>query len=224
MNICTHLLLIASALSVAGGCSTRPHETVTESSGPRVARTTLVPCSTAPTSDEYAVYSIVIETMHFETWPPPARGGTTGTVRLLVIKDHTYGPGGEFNPEPFLDPVRDDVRSLPALLEDFRHVNATSCPLEDRFNVAITRKLISAEEMDHLGGGRPDFWQRFYEHYPDAEGVLTFSRVAFSPTDGEALVYCGYVRQKLDGAGYYFVLRRSNEQWNVVRRVMAWIS
>jgi hypothetical protein len=53
---------------------------------------------------------------------------------------------------------------------------------------------------------------------------LTLSRVGFAPESGEALLYCGYVRQKLDGAGYYFVLRRNNEAWKIVRQVMAWIS
>lgn len=162
--------------------------------------------------------------MHFETWPPPPRGGTTGPVRLIVIKDHTFGPFGEFDPEPFLGSATGDVHSLPALVEHFRQVNVTSCPLEDRFDLAITRKLISAEEMDELGSGQPDFWERFYQRYPGAEGVLTLSRVAFGAEGAEALVYCGYLRQKLAGAGYYFVLRRRGAGWDVMRQVMAWIS
>ena len=69
-----------------------------------------------------------------------------------------------------------------------------------------------------------DGWTLFYNRYPDAPGIITFSRVGFNEAIDQALCYVGFQSQLLSGAGYYFLLKKVNGNWVVDQQVMTWVS
>ncbi|MHC4339628.1 MAG: hypothetical protein ACYSX0_05375 [Planctomycetota bacterium] len=68
------------------------------------------------------------------------------------------------------------------------------------------------------------FWERFYDRYPGAQGIMTLSLAGLSADGGQALVYCGNQRAGLYGAGDFYLLRRAGDRWAVVEVVEVWIS
>ena len=57
---------------------------------------------------------------------------------------------------------------------------------------------------------------------PEPRLLLEFSRVAFAPKEGHALVYVGQYRPDGTGAGFFVVLQRQAAGWEIQDTEVVW--
>jgi hypothetical protein len=85
-------------------------------------------------------------------------------------------------------------------------------------------RLIKHEELDSYFRKRHDGWKEFYKEHPHAGGYWQLSLPGYSSADDEALVYVSHGCGWLCGTGHLYLLRKQAGKWEVVNRLMLWIS
>jgi hypothetical protein len=112
----------------------------------------------------------------------------------------------------------------PETQDSFRSRNATSQILRSNMQLGEPYTLLSQSARNRIFGQNQSGWDVFYNHYPQAPGITTFSRVGFNSSLDQALVYMGTQSNWLAGAGYYFLLIKVNGTWTIDQQVMVWVS
>jgi hypothetical protein len=119
----------------------------------------------------------------------------------------------------------------PDLAADFDAKNKVSYRLENHFTLKVPYVLVTSDELHGFffplkEDSQPDMesWPHFYQKYPGAPGILTFSRVGFNDKKDQALLYCAYQRGLLGGGGRFFVLSKINGSWEIKNEVIVWLS
>ena len=98
-------------------------------------------------------------------------------------------------------------------LEDFVNANRNSLEIaSNQLNVVDTTKYKSKQDACSKIDNCCGWWQ--------------FSRIGYNADKTEALVHADYEHPKrtLMGSGYFVLLNRAAEGWNVIARDMTWIS
>jgi hypothetical protein len=188
-----------------------------------------LPPSTLPPSgkvlaEEYEIYSAVIKQrfgLVVSCWL------NRDEIGLIVIRRYTSA--GFFDYESPSDIHKRLQHSEPSLpqetIEDFLVKNEESYPLADNFNLPSRVLLLEPEELEEIFVGDPFYgWREFYSRYPDAQGILTLSRVGFNADMSRALVYVGHSCDSLFGVGYYLILVKKDGEWSVQDEVQKWIA
>lgn len=112
-----------------------------------------------------------------------------------------------------------------AALDDFEARNQQSVTIENRFHLEPSRvELIDLAEIHDLFGENGSGWKGFYGKYPDAGGIVTFSRVGFSRDRTQAVVYVGVQSNWLAGYGQLVMLVRDGDKWRKDASQGLWIS
>lgn len=136
-----------------------------------------------PEREEYAVYAAVIS----ELYVGPA-------TKIIVISPPTMT-----NDQPFRFLFKQFSSLSPTTIRDFDAKNNAPHALKPLFQLTVPAVLLSEEARHDVfqhraespaGADKAD-WQRFYERYPTAPGILSFSRVGFNPQGTQALVLVG---------------------------------
>jgi hypothetical protein len=65
---------------------------------------------------------------------------------------------------------------------------------------------------------------RFHDRYPEASGVISFSRVGFGANEDEAVVLMGYVCGDLCAAGGLYLLVKEEGSWKIREPLMEWMA
>ncbi len=121
------------------------------------------------------------------------------------------------------DTIRSDLDGLSKeTLENFKERNRQSSQLSPDMDLGVKYVLLSREELSAIFQ-QPDSWEVIYENY-SASGYSEFSRVGFNPGLDQALVYMGHMSGPLAGAGYYYLMEKTNGQWEIKDQTMIWIS
>ena len=184
------------------------------------------PSTPSPTNEvlaeEYNVYSTLIE-KGFGMIASCFRD--YDEVEVIVIDKYTtpdtFGDSGLLD---ILEWVREDMPSLTQeMIDDFIDKNEESYPLVDNFDIQKDVLLLEPDEFREIFQ-ESSGWSEFYSRYPDAQGILTFSRVGFNPDMSKAVVYLGGQCDWLYGAGYYVFLVKEDGEWSIQDSVMSWIS
>ncbi len=173
---------------------------------------------TAPTSavaDEYAVYEAVIESLYLAE-----------DIELIVIKNWTatsVSPGESSDTEA--EYIREKFGTAIELetLNDYSAKNKRSYQLDQDISLDVPYVLLSEAELTKIFE-REGSWDRFYEIYPNSQGIMTLSRVGFNTQIDQALVYIGNQADYLAGRGYYVLLTKKGDVWTVDSMILAWIS
>lgn len=177
-------------------------------------------------SDADDVYAAVVN------WRT-AHPGEGPSAKRLVFLDTTvqYSCLGE-KPEDCVTQVRRQLtqafgKDLDAkVLGDYFERNKDRGPLSQTIPTDLAKLWLSdAEEEALFKNKEHDGWELFYAKYPDAGGIMAFSRVGFNEKRDVALLYsmisCGW----LCGTGHYHLLKREKSgKWVQVKSYMAWIS
>jgi len=170
------------------------------------------------TPDEYAIYSRLIQDFNL-------------TGRPLVIASQT-----SVDDEKELlrnDVLRHLAREFPVpyskTIADFKAKNARSFDLDQKIPGVPSYALVPHEELDKLWDNCTQAkqecgWELFYNKYPDSSGIVTLSRVGFTATGEDALVYLGNRRHWKSGTGYLVLLHKNGAEWAVVKSVVVWMS
>lgn len=185
--------------------------------------TEAVPSIVAEESDEYAVFSAVIDERY------------SGTGKLVVIRDYAGGcnaVGYELEDES-------QTQDLPAdLYREYRVKNRECMNLASHLDLSIPKAhadfsmpytFISDEEMKALELKNSmtwphAFWPNFYKKYKKSIGIISFSRVAFDVERNRALVFVSYACDFTCGNGYFVLLGKEQGRWRVQKTVGVWIS
>jgi len=143
-----------------------------------------------------------------------------------VIMDTTAtSPGGVGDTASILDRMMQNMHAVDQKTGDsFKSRNGAAWPVSPKMDLGSPYVLLSQAEMEQIFSQNRDGWQLFYEQYPDAPGITTFSRVGFNDSLDQALVYVGTLSHYLAGAGYFVLLKKVNGAWTVDQQVMSWIS
>ena len=129
------------------------------------------------------------------------------------------------NTSQTLDFVLQNMQAVaPETVDSFRVRNETASLLRNDMQLSVPYVLMSLADRQALFSINQDGWTLFYNRYPDAPGIITFSRVGFNEAIDQALCYVGFQSQLLSGAGYYFLLKKVNGNWVVDQQVMTWVS
>lgn len=88
-----------------------------------------------------------------------------------------------------------------------------------RFEVVASAKIDSLFNPAAAPG-----WHGFHNAFPKAVGILSLSLPGYSTNGQVAVVQVSYACGPLCGSGEYWVLRKVDGNWVVVRRSAAWIS
>jgi hypothetical protein len=163
-------------------------------------------------TEEQAVYAALLQKLY--------------SASSYVIMDTTAtSPGGVGDTASILDNIMQNMHAVDQkTLDSFRARNDAGYPVRPDMDLGSAYVLLSQAEMSQIFGQNRDGWQFFYEQYPDASGITTFSRVGFNNTLDQALVYVGTLSHYLAGAGYFVLLKKVNGAWIVDQQVMSWIS
>jgi hypothetical protein len=171
----------------------------------------LRPTATPPPSieaEEYAVYSAMIRQN-----PIPFNLGS-----FLVIREQTVAD------LDVLERTLEHVGHLPAKLADsYRSRNMASYALDANLDLEQDYVLMSQEEYDEIFGRGQADWPSFEAKYPEARGLVFFSRVGFAGED-KALVSMGFRCSGLCGAGGLYLLVKEDGSWKFQEALMEWMS
>jgi hypothetical protein len=159
-------------------------------------------------TEEYAVYSAMIQHNPI--------GFNLGSS--ILIREQTVA--GLDDLERTLE-----VHPLPArLVDSYRSRNAALYTLDPNLDVGLDYALMPEEEWQKIFLRKGSVWARFQDRYPEASGVVIFSRVGFGASEDEALVLMGYRCGDLCGAGGLYLLVKEDGNWKVQEELMVWQS
>jgi hypothetical protein len=163
-------------------------------------------------AEEQAVYAALIQAMF------PAK-------MAVLMNTTATDVGGNDKTDQTLQYVLKNMHAVSTqTIDSFKARNATAGPLHGDMQLGVPYALLSQDEITSIFNVNQDGWQVFYERYPDARGILTFSRVGFDAALDQALVYIGNQSQALAGSGHYVLLNKVNGVWTIDQKVMTWIS
>jgi hypothetical protein len=161
-------------------------------------------------AEEYAVYSAMIQ-------QNPIGYGLNS---FIVIREHTMLLGSDM-----VERALDERPGLSAeLVDSYRSRNAESYTLGPKLDLEQDYALMPREEAEKLfrrGGAE---WDEFQATYPEASGVVMFSRVGFSAIEDRALVEMGFRCPGRCGAGGLYLLAKEEGSWKVIDTLVVWES
>lgn len=165
-------------------------------------------------AEEYAVYSVVIAEIFSDR-----------QEKSVVITDRT---SSDSTTDGFSDRDQEYFkRMFPTLTEgvdkDYKARNKIPARLKDAFELKMRHVVLTKPEIDRIFKGNGS-WDDFYKMYPTSVGIISLSRVGFSASMNQALVYIDHGCGGLCGTGHYVLLEKSADGWRVVNRRMVWIS
>jgi len=163
---------------------------------------------------EYLVYATVVD-----DWYANNQG------KLVVIRGRTAlhkSANSLYNELIYAQSEMPDLKQ--ATIDDFVAKNLQSYPIGDFINQRAKFKILKQEEINELFEFK-DGWVKFYREYPDAKGLLTFSRVGLNPSQTQALVYVGNQWDLSTGAGVYLLLEKEEDRsWRIKDELNVWNS
>ena len=174
---------------------------------------TAPPSSEAISTAEYAVLSAVVDSLYLHD-----------ASAMVVVHDSTNWGTFMYNRDSGMTLIfRDLAKIVPSVkdetMQDYRMKNESSYYVNTPKNINPACILYSAAWQDSIWN-----WQKFYQMYPNALGLMTIGRVGFSSDGQQALAYVGLVEGRTSGAGFYHVLSFENSKWRIIGSIMIWIS
>jgi hypothetical protein len=106
----------------------------------------------------------------------------------------------------------------------FKARNDAAYPLRPDMQLGTPYTLLSQAGRNRIFSQNQSGWEIFYNHYPQAPGITTLSRVGFNNTFDQALVYIGTQSNWLAGEGFYILLKKVAGVWSIDQQVMVWVS
>jgi len=187
---------------------------------PAQAQAANSPSACAISSEDYAVYSAVLQNRG-QPEDPEERWDNKPEVLIADTTETAQDAGSN------MWGFRSSSKQVPGkeTIANFNEHRSSTCSLQKNFDPAITYSLLSKDELDgNFKKKGPAGWSAFYKKHPKASGYLSFSSVGYSSSGTEALVYLGHYCGGLCGTGHLILLAKENGQWVVKNRLMMWIS
>ena len=170
------------------------------------------------TPDEYAIYARLIQHFHLTGHPLVITSQTSVDDDKELLRNDVLRHFSREFPSPYSKTIG-----------DFKSKNARSFDLDQKIPGVASYSLVPHDELEKFWDNCADAkqacgWELFYGKYPDSSGIVTLSRVGFTPTGEDALVYLGNRRHWKSGTGYLVLLHKNGGEWGVVKSVAVWMS
>jgi len=160
-------------------------------------------------AEEYAVYSALIRQN-----PIGYDLGTSFVVREQPVSGLDM-----------LESALENGHRLPSrLVDSYRSRSAASCTLSPNLDVEQGYTMMPEDEFGRIFGQGGSVWARFEAKYPEAGGVIIFSRVGFDTEGDQALALIGFRCGDLCGAGGLYLLVKEDGNWKVQETLTVWQS
>ena len=141
------------------------------------------------------------------------------------MADTATNATGVDNTAQTLDYVLQNMHDVdPETVASFRERNESSQPLRPDMQLGDPYVLLSQAGKNQIFSQNQSGWEIFYNRYPQAPGITTFSRVGFNTPLDQALVYMGTQSNWQVGTGYYILLMKVNGSWMINQQVTIWES
>ncbi|MGD0751200.1 MAG: hypothetical protein ABSA23_07300 [Anaerolineales bacterium] len=143
----------------------------------------------------------------------------------VIMADTATNSTGVDNTAQTLDYVLQNMHGMASgTLDSFRARNTTAQVLRPDMQLGGPYTLLSQTAKNQIFSQNQSGWDIFYNRYPQAPGITTFSRVGFNASLDQALVYMGTQSNWLVGTGNYFLLKKVNGTWSIDQQVLIWVS
>lgn len=164
--------------------------------------------------DEYLIYATVIDAWYFNN-----------SQKRVVIKDHTASYTSLTTLEHELVYVRSRMPGLALeTVNDFKAKNLENYSLEKFINQRSEYQIIKEGEMINLFE-HDEGWGRFYSRYPNADGIITLSRVGFNIEKNQALLCLANQWNRYTGVGLYILITKQPDlSWKIKEKLRVWNS
>lgn len=86
--------------------------------------------------------------------------------------------------------------------------------------------LLSDDELNYYFNN-PDYlngWNNFYKDYEHADGIISFTRIAFNDAKTQAVFETGFGYELLGGDGSIVLMVKENGKWVVKASIATWIA
>jgi hypothetical protein len=165
-------------------------------------------------SDEYRVYEAVL-----------AECSLGFGQKTHLIRDRTALAVDDYDREEEFLYIQNAFAGLrQETLSDFKAKSLNSYPIKPYMLGNYQYRLIGHNEIVELFRYKDGF-SRFKHRYPEAEGLITFSRVGFNRYKSQALLCVSSQWGDFSGAGVYFLLDKDDlGLWKVTQRQRVWHS
>jgi hypothetical protein len=176
--------------------------------------TTAIPTPSADRekTEEQAVYAAALKSLY--------------GASFYVIRDTTEtGTGATDNTSTTLDYVLQNIHDVDQdTVDNFISRNDPASVLLPGMEIDAEYNLLSDYTYSQIFNQNQSGWEIFYNHYPNAPGLTSLSRVGFNKNFDQALIYAGTQSYWLAGAGYYLLMKKVDGAWIMDQQVMVWIS
>jgi hypothetical protein len=160
-------------------------------------------------AEEYAVYSALIRQN-----PIGYNLGASFVVREQTVADLDM-----------FERTLEYADRLPGqLVDSYRSRNAASYTLSPNLDVEQDYAMMPQEKFEEIFRRGGSVWTRFQAEYPEAGGMIIFSRVGFDAKGDKALADMGFRCGDLCGAGGLYLLVKEDGNWKVQETLLAWQS
>ncbi len=158
--------------------------------------------------EEYLVYSVLIEARYPQKDFP-----------RIVIQENTVSKSLRS-----ADLLKKKLPELEEeIIKDFQDKDNQVYHLDRRFVLDVDYILLTNKERGEIFAFE-NGWKVFYDRYPNANGILEFSRVGFNSQRTKALIYQGNQSNGLSGMGQYVLLLKKDGKWEIEKEVPTWMS
>jgi hypothetical protein len=124
--------------------------------------------------------------------------------------------------DDMIERALEEAHDLPAgLVDSYRSLNAASHTIDPNLDIEQHYTMMPEAEWDEVFGQSGSVWTRFEARYPQASGIIVFSRVGFDEEEDTALAFMYYRCGDLCGAGGLYVLVKTDGSWKVQDELMA---
>jgi hypothetical protein len=155
-----------------------------------------------------------------------------GITKIVIFNTTSDDPHIQSQGSGGLVPWKTEAESLrkqePALLETTTDAFGSNilhqAVLPQSLSCAIECIVVDSARLEPIfkkGGGD---WPAYFKQFPGSPGLLTFSRVGFSPDGTQALFYLSANCGGLCGSGYYIVMEKHSGQWVIKKEINVWVS
>ena len=137
---------------------------------------------------------------------------------MNFIREEMACLGDDMSPLQKVRLLREDT------LTNFIAQNANSRKVADMYPIPAQYTIISAEDYRDIIGRDNSGWGRFYERFPNTNGVLEVSQIGFDSTQTQALICSGSMHGGCVGHGRNYLYQLTGDSWEFVGSGLAWIS
>lgn len=108
-------------------------------------------------------------------------------------------------------------------LDAFRKANAVQGTIGPALHPTIRYQVVTPSQLEPMFKRGGNGWMGYYKQFPRSQGVVTFSRVGFSPDGMQALFFYKNVCGELCGEANYAVMQKHNDGWQVEKEINMWV-